>query len=71
VVDVAFHEECKKYPLGTRGTLPPILASMNNGAGKATNQSGFNALLVWEKKPAEKLPFPDDIGSQSTPDGTT
>jgi hypothetical protein len=43
---------------------------MNNGAGKATNQSGFNALLVWEMKPAEKPPFPDDIGSQSTPDGT-
>jgi hypothetical protein len=46
---VAFHEECKRYPLGTRGITPPILASMNNGAGKATNQSGFNALLVWER----------------------
>jgi hypothetical protein len=44
---------------------------MNNGAGKAINQSGFNALLVWERKPAEKPPFPNDIGSQSTPDGTT
>ncbi len=49
VVDVAFHEECKRYPQGTRGTTPPILASMNNGAGKATNQSGFGALLVGKR----------------------
>jgi hypothetical protein len=26
-------------------------------------------LLVWERKPAEKPPFPNDIESQSTPDG--
>jgi hypothetical protein len=27
--------------------------------------------LVWEKKPAEKPPFSNDIGSQSMPDKTT
>ncbi len=35
-VDVAFHKECQRCPQGTRGTTPPILASMNNGQKKET-----------------------------------
>ncbi len=45
---------------------------MKNGAGKATNLNGFNTLMLGKRNLQKKNPpIPNDVGSQSKPDGTT
>jgi len=42
VVDVAFREECKRYPQGTRGTTAPYQNHFSRPATAFTTVVGFN-----------------------------